>query len=348
MKRSRKFLFISAAIVALCVLSLSLVACSAGNPKYFEEVSSYKFWANKGDQAVAQTKIYNIVEDHLNNVNGKEKKVLLLGFDGMRADALVNIRTSGVVKDGVDVYSGYNTNAKNSGVNKILDNGGKAYISYAGGEYGKDTKQATSTAPGWAALTSGVWGKDNGVVDNGMAKNLKYKTFMLKFAEEKGMSSAFLAEWSEHFNLTYKSEIEYLAAHKNIDMLYKQHGTDAELHQSVLASVTAGSETEKDITFCIYEAPDYSGHHTKFENKNHNYVNAVRNTDNYFYEVINAVEARPNYANEDWLIILTTDHGGMGYGHGMQKAEARTTFIITNKDVPAKYFSKNYDGMKQN
>ena len=28
-----------------------------------------------------------------------------------------------------------------------------------------------------------------------------------------------------------------------------------------------------------------------------------------------AMQARPSYADEDWLVIVVTDHGGSGTGH---------------------------------
>lgn len=345
MKKS-KIVSIFAVILTLAVvMTISLTGCS--NSKYFEEISSYTFWANKGNEAISQTHIYDMVMDHINSENGKAKKVLLLGFDGMRADAIVNIRQSGVKdENGNDIYSGDNINRKNSAINHIVDDmGGKMYIAYCGGD-NKDTFQATSTAPGWAALTSGSWGKQNGVVDNNMVKNLEKKTFMLELAE-KGYKSLFTASWNEHFELTYSKEIEHIA-NNNLPMAYINCDNDDQMHQELLSAVTVGSEKERDIIFCIYERPDNNGHYNGFSNENNGYVSAVKNSDQYMYEIISAVESRATYDSEDWLIILTADHGGKGKGHGLQNAESRTTFIITNKDMGSKYYSKNYDGLKEN
>ena len=68
------------------------------------------------------------------------------------------------------------------------------------------------------------------------------------------------------------------------------------------------------------------------------------------YEVIKTVESRLNYENEDWLIILTADHGGIKTWHGEQNPECRTTFIVTNKPqlVKSEYYGKNYDGYQEN
>ena len=43
-----------------------------------------------------------------------------------------------------------------------------------------------------------------------------------------------------------------------------------------------------------------------------------------------AVVARSTYASENWLIVVTTDHGGIGRGHAGQSQEERTIFMIAS------------------
>lgn len=43
--------------------------------------------------------------------------------------------------------------------------------------------------------------------------------------------------------------------------------------------------------------------------------------------------ARETFQNEDWLILITSDHGGHKTGHGTQKAEDRMTFIAGNQKI---------------
>ncbi|RQO64101.1 hypothetical protein DBR40_26290 [Pedobacter sp. KBW01] len=47
-----------------------------------------------------------------------------------------------------------------------------------------------------------------------------------------------------------------------------------------------------------------------FVASNANYKNAILKSDEYVGNIITALRARKNYAKEDWLIILTTNHGG--------------------------------------
>jgi len=43
---------------------------------------------------------------------------------------------------------------------------------------------------------------------------------------------------------------------------------------------------------------------------NDNYKNAILKTDEYVGNIITALKARKSYASEDWLVIVTTNHGG--------------------------------------
>jgi hypothetical protein len=46
--------------------------------------------------------------------------------------------------------------------------------------------------------------------------------------------------------------------------------------------------------------------------------------------VLTALRARPKYADEKWLILATTDHGGRGKNHGGQTPEERTIWMIAS------------------
>jgi hypothetical protein len=43
-----------------------------------------------------------------------------------------------------------------------------------------------------------------------------------------------------------------------------------------------------------------------------------------------AIENRPNYDNEDWLILVTTDHGGINTSHGGNSMQEQNVFFIAS------------------
>jgi hypothetical protein len=52
-------------------------------------------------------------------------------------------------------------------------------------------------------------------------------------------------------------------------------------------------------------------------------------------KVLNALYARPTYANEDWLILVITDHGGTGFGHGANSNAERYIWWIASGNAVA-------------
>ena len=45
---------------------------------------------------------------------------------------------------------------------------------------------------------------------------------------------------------------------------------------------------------------------------------------------MNALTNRPNFINENWLILVSTDHGGIGLNHGGTSIEEETIFFIAS------------------
>ncbi len=87
-----------------------------------------------------------------------------------------------------------------------------------------------------------------------------------------------------------------------------------------------------DFVLIIYENTDSAGHDFGFTFNNPIYINGFRTEDAYGYELIKAIEAREIYDSEDWLIIVTSDHGGFGTGHGGASIQERMTFVVMNQE----------------
>jgi hypothetical protein len=61
------------------------------------------------------------------------------------------------------------------------------------------------------------------------------------------------------------------------------------------------------VNFRDVEAAGYNG---GFVATNTNYKNAIIKADEYVGNIITALKTRKNYATEEWLVIITTNHGG--------------------------------------
>ncbi|MDM7924589.1 MAG: DUF4983 domain-containing protein [bacterium] len=77
-------------------------------------------------------------------------------------------------------------------------------------------------------------------------------------------------------------------------------------------------------------AIDSEGHASGFDPDNPAYRNAIETTDGRVGEVLAAMRSRPGYADEDWMVIAMTDHGGLESHHGGSTIEEMRTFFIVS------------------
>lgn len=285
---------------------------------YLENIGSVGY-ENTIETAIPQTELYNMVVDHFKAPlpEGKtEKKAIIIGYDGCRADVVTL------------------ANGKYSGIAKLLNNGGSINLGYCGGVNFPDGEntQDTSTAPGWCAVLTGVWADKNGVYGNGQPKNMEYKTLMTTLVEDGTIDSAsFLTKWNGHFskdNSTYLPEKQY-CEENNLNVSFtKCAGHEATVFE---AMNQLSEENCPDFTIAIYEGTDGAGHSFGFSFNNPAYKAGFESCEKYATATINTIEERETYETEDWLIIITSDHGGIGTDHGGASLQERMVFIVTNK-----------------
>ncbi len=55
-------------------------------------------------------------------------------------------------------------------------------------------------------------------------------------------------------------------------------------------------------------------------------------TDDHVGTVLTALRSQPTYDEEDWLILSSTDHGGIGLGHGGITPEEQTIYVLVSGD----------------
>ncbi|MDY5948495.1 MAG: alkaline phosphatase family protein [Oscillospiraceae bacterium] len=283
---------------------------------YKAHVEQLDFYENTLETALPQTVLYDIISAHMSSGGSKEKKAIIIGFDGGRLDGTAYV-------------------AENGGFDAMLSGGAKAYISYCGGaNYPAPTVQATSTAPGWCSILTGKWGTENGVSDNGISKSNDYLTLLTTLIQSgKADKTAFYTTWGGHFideNSTYINEKRY-CEENGINAAFVKCESQEEIHAKTLEDIAR--DDCSDFIFPIYEFPDSAGHDTGFSTFNPEYQKAMYDNDIYAGEVIEAIKARKNYENEDWLIILTSDHGGFVTSHGGITIQERMTFIVINKEI---------------
>ena len=318
-------------IVLAVVLVAGVITSAILIPKYeyakdsndteelFRENVNVIGYENTVETAIPQTELYSIVKNHFESplADGKtEKKAIIIGYDGCRADVLVTMRD------------------EKSAISSMLHDGASINLSYCGGiNYPTENTQDTSTAPGWCSILTGVWADKHGVTANDITKSMEYKTLLTSLVEDETIdSSMFITKWKGHFdrkNATYLEEKSY-CEENNLNVSFNRCKDDDASHEYTLNEVQKSDCA--DFIFVIYEPTDSVGHNYGFTINNPKYRIAFQTADQYGLETIDAIKSRETYETEDWLIIIASDHGGIGTDHGGDSIQERMTFIVANKE----------------
>lgn len=326
MKNKKKIIIsIVSVVVALGIIAGALALYST---RYYRDkndteelfrqnVASVEF-ENTIEKAYPTTDVYDIIKNHFESdlPEGKtEKKAVIIGYDGCRADILAE-------------------KEENGAISYLLKNGASKNLTYCGGvNYPEVNTQDTSTAPGWCSMITGQWADVTGITGNGIVKAVEPKTLLTSLVEDGTIDNAsFITKWKGHFtndNSTYIDEKAY-CEENNIDVKFELREDKEDIHTGAMKEIT--SNDCSDFVFIIYEDTDSAGHDFGFSYNNPVYKDAFKTEDAYGYEVIKAIEARESYEAEDWLIIVTSDHGGFKSGHGGPTIQERMTFVVMNKE----------------
>ena len=78
----------------------------------------------------------------------------------------------------------------------------------------------------------------------------------------------------------------------------------------------------------FFESPDVQGHYFGYYPSSEEYLAAFDRSDAYLGKALDAIRARPTFAEEDWMIVFTTDHGGKGVRHGPDTGHCHTVPIL--------------------
>ncbi len=221
-----------------------------------------------------------------------EKKVLLIGMDGCRPDALAQANTPNLdllISNGI-----FSPHAMNGDI--------------------------TISGPGWSAILCGVWSDKHGVTNNTfIGSNYDDYPSILQYIEanDPTLNTASICHWGPINDFIIQNDADFKLT----------VSTDAAVSTEAVDFI---SNNDADFIFLHYDEIDYAGHSQGFSPTVPGYISAIEEVDQNIGPVINAIEQRLNYANEDWLILVTTDHGGFGFSHGGTSIEEETVFVIAS------------------
>ncbi|QID16032.1 MULTISPECIES: alkaline phosphatase family protein [unclassified Paenibacillus] len=223
---------------------------------------------------------------------GSSRKVLVIGIDGARPDAVQ-------AADAPNLHSlaaagAYSWNAQANGSN-------------------------TWSATGWSTMHTGVWYGKHGVKDNSWTGSQfgAYPSLMKRAEQAKpALNTSSIVHWSPiNTNLVDGIDQEISVS------------TDAEVAAAAIGQIKNGSP---DLMFLQFDDVDHAGHTYGFSPSVPQYGDAIHAVDGQIGSILDAVKNRSTYSGEQWLILVSTDHGGKGTSHGGSSAEERTIFYLAS------------------
>ncbi|MGH3862165.1 alkaline phosphatase family protein [Actinokineospora sp.] len=207
----------------------------------------------------------------------------------------------------------------------------------------------TLSGPGWATIATGVWPDRHKVTSNnwGTSTNLaQYPDFLTRLeSASSALSTYAIADWSPLTSDSVGKAIFSSAIDKR-ETVSDSPGYAAADATIATKAATHLKDTGPDASFVYFGEVDIAGHSCGATGSC--YATAIEHTDKHMGTVINAIKARPTYADEDWTFIVSTDHGHTNAGgHGGSSVAERSSFIIqSGPGVPAGTFTvkpKNVD-----
>ncbi len=231
-------------------------------------------------------------------------KVLLIGIDGVRPDVLAEVPTPNI--DSLAASGWYTDVAR--------------------------TTTPSVSGPSWSSMLTGVWPEKHGVTNNSFTGR-DYDTwpgFLTRVERERPELATFAAlDWLPLAELpdggpVVSGAIDTRVVVDGYDLGWAQ--ADGEVaSQAVLHLV----EADPDAMFVYLGNPDETSH--RHGSIGTEYRDAIALADWHVGMLIDAVRVR-RYANdEDWLVLISTDHGRLeDGGHGGDSPEEMTIFILAS------------------
>ena len=237
-------------------------------------------------------------------------KVLLVGLDGVRVDILAAAQTP------------------------VIDS------LIAGGFFSGNaiTRQRTVSGPGWSSMLIGA-GQDKHLVRNNDFHGnayARYPDFLTRLEQlDTAYSTLAVVDWPPLGDTTDGGPLISDAVDTKILFNGEEMGYPRADSLSVEAAIEHLADPDLDAAFVYLGNIDVVGHETS--SLSAEYRAAIEIADRQVGQMLAALRRRATYAREDWLVLLSTDHGRTDDGgHGGESpAEHNIFFLASGPSVRA-------------
>ena len=240
------------------------------------------------------------------------RKVLLLGIDGLMYSYI----------DGVDDPQLNEPQTPNFARLTTIP-------ALTGGYFHTSTLQETSSGPGWASILSGTWADRHGVTSNNLRPLAVPAIYALLDQRDPTLDSGSFAVWLPINFAHFVKEMPLVERQVSIaDRKDPAVSFDDFMSAEVIAELD-NPDSSVSFLFAHLDEMDAAGHSCGWCAS---YEEALQLMDGRLGQILDAVERRERDYDEEWLVILVSDHGHVqAGGHGGQSLVERTSLIGVNR-----------------
>jgi predicted AlkP superfamily pyrophosphatase or phosphodiesterase len=232
------------------------------------------------------------------------RKVLLIGLDGVRVDVMAQ-----AVTPQLDSLAGQG----------IFTDRAR-------------TGDPTVSGPGWSSMLTGVWPDKHGVHGNEFSDNryAEYPDFLTRLERiDSTFGTYAVIDWPP-LGTTADGGPLISAAVDLLDVVDGEVlGYRVADSLSVVDALRALERPDLDAAFVYLGDIDVVGH--EFGSLSPEYRTSIEWADARVGELLAALRRRPTYSREDWLVLISTDHGRTDAGgHGGVSLAEHTIFFLAS------------------
>jgi len=231
-------------------------------------------------------------------------KVLVIGLDGVRVDALADASTP--VIDSLAEHGFFSDEAK--------------------------TRVRTVSGPGWSSMATGAWTDRHRVDGNDLSRNdyATYPDFLTRIERERPeLGTLAVLDWPPLGTSASGGPLFSDAIDVKINFDGETDGYRVADSLSVEAAARHLRAPGVDAAFVYLGEIDVAAHQTN--SRAPEYRDAIERADAFIGRLLDAMRRRSTYGNEDWLVLLSTDHGrNDAGGHGGRSPSETTVFFLAS------------------